>query len=347
MKVIPHSMPCLEEGEIKEVIKVLKSKQIAQGKKVEEFEEKLAKYIGVKYAAALNSGTSALFLSLIALGVKKGDEVIIPTYTCSALLNSILYVGAKPVICDINEKDFNISFDEIKKKINKKTKVIIVPHMFGNPADIEEILKLGVSVIEDCAQAIGAEYKNIKVGNFGKLSIFSFYATKVMTTGEGGAVVSNNERLIKIVKDLREYDKKYSYKLRFNFKMTDIQAAIGIVQLGKLEEFIRKRREIAQKYLVNLKNKKVILPVEEKLKKNIYYRFIVRTDKLEDKIRKFRKKGIISERPIFIPLHRYLKIKGFPVAEKIFKTAVSIPIYPGLNKKNIDFIINSFKIIFR
>jgi len=346
MKQILHSRPSIGKEEIEEVKKILLSGHIAQGKKVKEFEEKLSEFIGVKGTVVLNSGSSALHLSLISLGIKNGDEVILPSYVCSSVLNSIYYVGAKPILCDIGEKDFNISPQEIKKKINKKTKAIIVPHMFGNPCDLEEILSFDIPVIEDCAHSIGASYKGKKVGSFGKISVFSFYATKMLGCGEGGAVASNDTKILDIVKDLREYDEKQTYKIRYNYKLTDILAGIGIVQLKKLPSFISKRKKIADKYSKNFSKYKLVLPVLEKDKENVFYRYIVKVENLDMVLKEFKKNGIICKMPVFKPLHRYFNLKGFPNTENAYKTAVSIPIYPFLSSEEIGYIIEKGKEIF-
>lgn len=184
--MILHSKPTIDNRDIEEVKKVLKSGMIAQSKKVEEFEKNFSSYLKVKDSVVTSSGTSALHLSLIALNVKENDEVIIPAYCCSAILNSILYIRANPVLVDVNLDDFNISFKDVRKKLNKKTKAIILPHLFGQPADLQEIKNIDVPVIEDIAQSLGANYNNKKVGSFGTLSVCSFYATKVITCGEGG-----------------------------------------------------------------------------------------------------------------------------------------------------------------
>ena len=219
---------------------------MVQGKKVLEFEAKVSRYLGVKAGVAVNSGTSALHLALLALNIGPGDEVMVPSFVCSALLNAVSYTGASARIVDVKADDFNISPVEVKKKLNKKVKAIIVPHMFGYPADLKELLSFGVPVIEDCAQSIGADYRGRKAGSFGVLSICSFYATKVMTTGEGGMVLSNQTKILDRIRDLRQYDHALNFQTRYNYKMTDFQAALGLSQLQRLPEFIKRRKQIAQ-----------------------------------------------------------------------------------------------------
>lgn len=290
----------------------------------------------MKGGVAVNSGTSALHICLLALGIKKGDEVILPTYICTAPLNAIYYSNATPVVVDINWKDLNISISEVKKKLTSKTKAIIVPHIFGTPAGIDEFLALGIPVIEDCAHSIGAKYKGKRVGSLGLLSIFSFYATKMLTTGEGGMVLSNNEKLLSKIRDMRDYDEKDNFRLRFNYKMTDIEAVLGLSQLKKLPEFIKKRKEIAEKYNKIFSGN---FNTFFNLKESVFYRYIIEIKgNAETYINRLKNKGVECRKPVYKPLHQYLGLKGFPVAEKIHQSTISIPIYPSLTDKEMNFI---------
>ena len=343
--IIPHSKPFLGIEEIKAVSSLLRSGQISNGEKVSKFERAFANFIGDKNGVAVNSGTAAIHLSLLALGVGKGDEVIIPSFVCSALLNAVNYVSGKPVIVDVRKDTFNIDPEEVKKAITKKTKAIIVPHLFGLAANIEPLLKLGVSVIEDCAQSIGALYKGELTGSLAPISVFSFYTTKVICTGEGGMVLSNNSKLLNRIRDLREYDKKADFKTRFNYKMTDLQASIGIEQLKKLPDFIKKRRLIAEVYNRELKNSGLELPVEPKGYKHIYYRYVVNSKRPEEiDLKFFHERGVYCERPVDKPLHKYIKTSNkFPVTKSFEKTAISVPIYPALKDEEIERILKVFK----
>lgn len=324
---ITHSKPLLGKEEVNAVKKVILSSNIGQGQKVEEFENAMARYIGRKYAIAVSSGTAALHLSLLALNIKKGDEVVLPSYVCDALLNAVLYVGAKPVITDVDYETRNITFKEIKKAISKKTKAIIVPHMFGYPAEMN--FKTLIPVIEDCAVSLGA-----KVGTFGKISVFSFSATKMIATGEGGMILTDDKKIADLVRELRDYTHHKEYRVRYNYKMNDIQAAIGIVQLKKLNTFIKKR-----KYLVSLYNKL--------LKKNYkgLYRYAINVDNPELVRRKMLKKGIVCGKGVLRPLHQLLKLssKKYPNSERLSKEIVSLPLYPSLTLKDVLYICKSFK----
>lgn len=345
--LIPHSRPSLTGSDIQAVSSVLESGQIAQGPVVDEFERQFSAYIGVKEAAATNSGTAALHLALLALGVKVKDEVIMPSFVCTAVLNAVLQARATPVVADINPETYNLSPEDVKKKASRATKAVIVPHMFGCPADMEGLSELGIPIIEDCAQAAGARYKGRKTGGFGTLSIFSFYATKVLTTGEGGMVVGDSDELISRVKDLREYDNKDDYKLRFNCKMTDIQAALGLSQLSRLEEFLDRRRTIAERYFDEFKNLDFALPCRKEGREHIYYRFVVRTKKdASSFLESCQQKKVTCQRPVHTPLHVCLGLSGFPHASEAWLKTLSIPLYPSLTEKEIEKAVAVIKEIF-
>jgi len=344
--MITHSKPSIEQDDIRAISEVLNSGQIAQGSMVDKFEREMSRFIGVREGVATNSGTSALHLALLALDIKEGDEVIIPSYVCTALLNAINYVHAKPVITDINTEDFNISASDIEKKIGEKTKAIIVPHMFGLAADIDELLNFGVPIIEDCAHSIGAAYKGKMVGSFGVISMFSFYATKMLATGEGGMAVSNSDGLLEKMRDLREYDFKSDYKVRYNYKMTDVQAALGLTQLSKLPTFIDKRKLISKYYSEEFSNLEVTLPTSKKHKEHIFYRYVIRINKdIKKCFDEFKKKGIICDSPVHKPLHVYLGLskKDFINTEEIMNSAISIPIYPALTESEMNYVSSIVK----
>lgn len=339
--MIQHNKPTIEKDDIKSIADVLNSKWVAPGKKAKEFENELTKYISTEgKTIAVNNGTVALHLALLLLDIKKGDEVILPTYVCIAVLNAINYTGATPILTDINPYDFNISFNDTKKKITTKTKAIIVPHMYGIPADIDKFLELDVPIIEDCAQSIGAKFNGQKVGIFGDISIFSFYASKLLTTGNGGAVFSKNKGLIDFVYDLVDFDCRSTYKTRYNYHLSDLQASLGLSQLKKLEKFIKRRKEIASEYNEIIEKKNSCYTVEiPKNKENVWYRYVI-ISKEKTKIKeKLLKEGINVINPLekWELLHNYLQInkKEFPNSEKICKETISIPIYPSLANEEI------------
>ncbi|MDY6953716.1 MAG: DegT/DnrJ/EryC1/StrS aminotransferase family protein, partial [Thermodesulfobacteriota bacterium] len=209
----------LDEDDLSGVLGVLKTGQLVQGEKVLSLERALASFIGVKDAVAVSSGTAALHLALLSLGAGKGSEVILPSFVCPALLNAVHCVRATPVVVDIDPDTYNISISHIEKALSRRTAAIIVPHMFGLSADTDAILSFGVPVIEDCAQSVGATLHGQYAGSFGTLSIFSFYATKMLCAGEGGAILSNDEDLLQQARDRRDYDEKETYAPRYNYKL--------------------------------------------------------------------------------------------------------------------------------
>lgn len=345
--IIPHSRPSLIESDIRAVAAAMRSGHLSQGRRVNEFENRLADFIGKKNAAAASSGTAALHLALLALDIKQRDEVIIPSFVCSAVLNAIHYTRATPVLVDIEPLTFNLSTDAVKKSVTRKTKAIIVPHLFGCPAEIDRLSELGIPLIEDCAQAVGAAFKGRRVGSIGLLSVFSFYATKVITSGEGGMVLSDSENLISKIKDLRDYDNKNDYLVRYNYKMNDIQASLGLSQLSRLDKLIARRREIATLYFKEFKNCRFSLPVWKEEKEHIYYRFVVRTEKKASAyLEKLQQKKVQCRRPVYIPLHVYLRLRGFPRTTAAWRKSLSIPLYPALKEKEIEKIIAVVKEIF-
>ncbi|MBI5287176.1 MAG: DegT/DnrJ/EryC1/StrS family aminotransferase, partial [Deltaproteobacteria bacterium] len=285
---------------------------------------------------------AGLHLSLLVLGVGEGDEVIIPDYACTALLNAVKYVRATPRIVDIIPGEYNIEPSEVKKALSRHTKAIILVHSFGLPGAIKEIKSFGIPVIEDIAHAVGAIYEDGgKVGSLGDVCVVSFYATKVMTTGEGGMVLSDIPSILDMVRDLRSYDEKEDYRIRFNCKITDIQAAMGLIQLKRLSRFIEKRREIADYYTHALKDLPLNPPVCRK--GHIYYRYVVEVDMLENVISHLHGMGVEAKRPVFKPLHRCLGMKGPADSIKAWERALSIPIYPSLTEGERETVVAAMK----
>jgi dTDP-4-amino-4,6-dideoxygalactose transaminase len=337
---IPHSRPTLGSEEIKAVSDVISSGYVAEGAVVQKFEQSFADYLKIEHAVATNSGTSALHLALLALGVGPGDEVIIPSFVCCALLNAVNYTGATPILADIRPDTYNLDAAHVKKRLSSRTRAIIVPHLFGLPADLDALSALGIPLIEDCAQAVGSEYGRRPVGTFGVAAIFSFYATKVMTTGEGGMVVSNSTDIAERVRELKTYDQKADYRVRFNYKMTDIQAALGLAQLGRLETFVRRRRAIAEEYTRSFQSLDLNLPPVHP--GHIFFRYVLglNTDSMSW-IQTLARQGIGCDRPVYLPLHRQMKATGCPVSEKAWQYALSIPIYPSLTGEDVTQIIDA------
>jgi perosamine synthetase len=347
MRMIPHSRPTIDQGEIDAVDAVLRSGRLAQGERVLEFEKGLASLIGAGGAVAVSSGTAGLHLSLLALGVGEGDEVVIPSFVCPALLNAILYVRAVPVLADIDRETFNIDVRDLKRRRTGKTKAVIVPHMFGLPADIRDIVALGVPVIEDCAQALGSRYEGAPIGSFGVMSVFSFYATKVICTGEGGMVAANDWQLLERIRDLRDYDEKDDHRLRYNYKLTDLQAALGLAQIRRLPVLIERRRAIADHYDEALREYHVSVPICPPDREHIYYRYVIRTKQVAELLAAGEEAGIAYRRPVFKPLHHYLGMTGYPQTEAAFLETVSLPIYPSLSDTEVKTILHPVRSILK
>jgi dTDP-4-amino-4,6-dideoxygalactose transaminase len=342
--MIPHSKPTLDEDDACAVAEVVRSGFIAQGEKVLAFEAKAARLAGKKFAAAVSSGTAGLHLSLLSLGISPGDSVALPSFVCSSLLHALGMVGAKPLLVDIDPATFLMDTVDMERRVKHGAKAVIVPHPFGFPEEMETLQRLGIPVIEDCAQSIGARLGGRPVGAFGEISLFSFYATKVMATGEGGMACSDSLETISRIKDWREYDNKGDLTQRFNYKMTDIQAGLGLSQIKKLPGFVERRREIARLYDQRFAALPVILPPRMSGREPIFFRYVLQLrdgSRVEEFLSSAREKGVACMRPIFKPLHRILGLSGFPGTDTAWDRSVSIPIYPSLKEEEIETIIDA------
>ncbi|MBI3003320.1 MAG: DegT/DnrJ/EryC1/StrS aminotransferase family protein, partial [candidate division NC10 bacterium] len=303
--LIPHSRPSLGPAEVEAVAAVLRSGQVAQGPEVAAFEAEVAARMGLRGGAAVSSGTAALHLALLALKVGRGDAVLIPSYTCAALLQAVRLAGAEPVLADVNPESGNLDPAAARRARTPRCRVLVPVHSFGWPADVEALRDLGLPIIEDCAQALGATAAGRPVGSRGEAAVCSFYATKVIAAGEGGMVLSDRPELLAVARDLRAYDEAPDPRLRFNYKMTDIQAALGRAQLGRLDDLLARRAAIAATYRKALAEAPVALPPE--VPGRIYHRFVVRVPGgVEGQLDAFARRGIGCRRPVHTPLHRLL-----------------------------------------
>jgi dTDP-4-amino-4,6-dideoxygalactose transaminase len=341
-KTIPHSRPFLDDEETRALQNVLTSGQLAQGPLIARFEEDLGNFHGLLPGVATSSGTAALHLALLSLGVGPGDEVLLPSYVCSAPLHAVYHSGATPILVDVDPTNGNIDPEDLTRRLTSKSKAIIVIHLFGLPVNVREISALGVPVIEDCAQALGAELSSRKVGTFGRVAICSFYATKIITTGEGGMLLSSDPDLLARARDLRDYDKKEDLTPRFNYKMTDLQAALGCSQFQKLESFLDQRGELARVYNEQLATFPCTLPPAQDGR--IYYRYVVSVQggitELTDKLLKM---GIEVARPVYRPLHSYFNLKGYPGAEMAWESHLSLPIHPSLTSEDVHRVCHALQ----
>ncbi|MBM4048881.1 MAG: DegT/DnrJ/EryC1/StrS family aminotransferase [Planctomycetes bacterium] len=334
-KPIPHSRLDIRAEEIEAVRRVVKSGQLAQGHGVERLEGVFAQRVGTRYAAATNSGTSALHLALMALGIGDGDEVVLPSYVCTAVLNAVQYVRAAPVLADIDET-YNLCPGDVTRRLSRRTKAVIAVHLFGVPADVKALARLQAPIIEDCAHALGAELDGMACGSFGKAGVFSFYATKMIAAGEGGMVVSNSKRVVDETKDLRTYDEREDYRVRFNYKMTDMAAALALSQLSRLDAFVRRRRDIAKRYDDALKDAGMTARAGARRGHPSFFRYVVDFGVAASKvIRLFEREDICARRPVYRPLHHYLRTAPMPATDLAWQQAVSLPIYPSLTDQEV------------
>jgi len=288
-KSMPPIGPTIEDDDVEAVVNALKSRILSSihGSFTREFEKEFAKYVGVKYAVAVSNGTTALHIALKACGVGPGDEVIVPSFTFVATATAVLHANAIPVFADIKTDDYTIDVSSVKKKITPRTKAIIAVHLFGHPADIKPLKEIaeehGICLIEDSAQAIGAEYYGRKTGSLADIGVFSFYPTKNITSGEGGMITTNNEDYAEKARLLRSHGQTgyyYFEELGYNFRMTEMQAALGLSQLRKIEKFNSTRREYAKRYLKGLQPIADIikLPVEKEYAKSSWSLFEIQVD---------------------------------------------------------------------
>jgi perosamine synthetase len=358
---IPIAEPVIGEEELKLVTEAVKSGWVSsKGKYIEEFERGFSKYIGTKYGVAVSNGTAALHLALVALGIGAGDEVLIPTLTFASVANVVIYTGARPVFVDSHPDYWCIDPDVIERKITEKAKAIIAVHSYGHPCDMDRILeisnKYGLYVIEDCAEAHGAEYKGRKVGSFGDVACFSFYGNKIITTGEGGICLTNDPELAEKIRILRDHGmnpkKRYWHEVvGFNYRMTNLQAALGVAQLEKIDYFVARKRKITEIYNSLFENvEAVIRPPEMPWAKNVYWLYSILIDRSKtnmdrDKLMEMLSQTGIETRPLFYPIHemppyRSYSQSRYPVAERISRIGLSLPSSVKLTDTNIEFIAN-------
>lgn len=337
--VVPHSRPCVDEDDVQAVADVLRSGRLAQGEVARRFEREVARFVGVRDGVATSSGTAALHLALLAVGVGPGDEVILPSYTCAALLQAVRYVGAVPRLVDLEPEGYNLSVDEVRRHLTPRTRALLVPHTFGTPADVEALCELGVPVVEDIAQALGAAVRGRPVGSFGAVAVCSFYATKLITTGEGGMLLSDSDVLLRRAREMRDYDARRDDRRRFNYKMTDFQAALGLSQLRKLPAFLQRRRLLADRYTAHLRPLGVVPRAPRPACTPVAYRYVITVPEAEQASARLRRLGVEGKPPVFQPLHRYLGEPGFPRTEQAHRTALSLPLYPSLSEDELSHVL--------
>lgn len=364
---IPYAKQWLDSEDIKAVSEALKTDWITQGPLIDEFEEKLAEYTGAKYAVAVSNGTAALHMAYLALGIKKGDEVITTPLTFSATSNAICYCGGTPVFVDIDQNTLNINPAEIEKKITEKTKAIAIVDFAGVPCDIDAIKEIAqkhnLFVIEDAAHALGSEYKGIKVGGLSDLTIFSFHPAKTITTGEGGAVLTNNKTLYDKMKVIRHHGTVKNPEiggwyydietLGHNFRITSFQCALGLSQLKKLDKFIKRRRGIVGMYNKAFSDiDEIITQREQEHTKSGWHIYPIqfKTKNRKKMFDAFRENNI-GVQVHYIPVHLLSFYKNkfsykegdFPMAEQYAKRAITLPLFPKMTDQEVQRVIQVTK----
>lgn len=369
---IPLSRPDITEKERKAVLEVLKTSWLSLGPKLKEFEGEIAKFIRVKHAVAVNSGTSALHLIIRALGIKDGDEVITTPFSFIASSNCILYERAKPVFVDVDPQTLCIDADKIENTITKNTKAILAVDIFGHPADWNRLKKIAkrhkLFLIEDSAEALSSEYKGKKCGSFGDAAILSFYPNKQITTGEGGFVLTNNKKIADFCKSLTNQGRKIKggkwlkhIQLGYNYRLDELSCALGIAQLKRIKEILKKRERVAEVYNKKLKDfLEISTPRITPNVKMSWFVYVVRLAKKYSQkdrdiiIKKMAKRGIqcgvyfqsIHLQPFYRKMFGY-KSGDFPVCESISQRTIALPFYNNLEEKEIDYVVKTLKKILK
>jgi perosamine synthetase len=350
--VIPISKPIIGKEEHKAVAEVLESGMLAQGDVVKEFEDKFAAYIDVDYAIAINSGTAALHTALASIGIKNGDEVITTSFSFFATASCVLMQNAKPIFVDIDPGTYNIAQSEIEEKISKRTKAIIPVHLYGQPCKMKEIMDIAeehnLKVIEDAAQAHGAEYDGGKSGSIGDIGVFSFYSTKNIITGEGGMITTNDAGIAERAKMIRNHGQRERYLhecLGYNYRMTNIAAAIGLAQLKKLDKLNEGRINNARYYDKKLNADKPYIAPKVK---HVFHQYTIRVKERDKFLEHLEKNGVGYGIYYPVPLPRQPLFNigdSFSAAELASKEVVSIPVHPSLSNadvKRVVEVVNSY-----
>lgn len=367
MKYIPYGHQSISQSDVQAVVETLHSDWLTQGPKVKAFEVALAKAAGAKYAVAVTNGTAALHLAYLAAEIGKGDEVITTPNTFVATSNMLLAVGVKPVFCDIRPDTYNIDETKIEALITKKTKAIVPVHFAGHPVELKKIYALAkkhhLLVIEDACHALGAKYDGRLIGERGDMAVYSFHPVKTITTGEGGAIVTNNKKFYERLLHLRSHgitkDKNgfnVMTELGYNYRLSDINAALGKSQLVRLPQFIEARRKVVSLYREALGGVPgIILPIETKEAESAWHLFVIRVQKESDRLPLYRylqknNIGVNFHYPA-VYSHPYYRKHGyaktiFPVMDQYAKSAITIPLYPDLAHEDIEFIAKTIRAYF-
>lgn len=352
--------PDITQKEIDAVVEVLKSGVLSIGPRILEFEEKIAKYIGVKYSVAVNGGTSGLFLLVKSMEIGTGDEVITTPFSFVASTNCFLMTGAKPVFIDIDPKTLNMDVEKVEKAITPRTKAIMAVDAFGQPINMKKLReisdKYNLYLIEDSCEAIGSEYAGYKAGSLGDAAVFGFYPNKQITTAEGGVIVTNNERLAQMCESYRSQGRAvtgfwlHHDRLGYNFRMSELHAALGSVQMDRLDEIIEKRAKAAQMYNETLgKVKGVTIPcIHPDVTRMSWFVYVIQVDESIDRtnVMKYLKENGVGCRPYFTPIHiqPYMidmfgyEEEDYPITAHAGRTSIALPFFNDLTKEQVDYV---------
>lgn len=364
MKRIPMALPDLDESDIEAVVEVLRSGRLALGPRAEEFERLICEYIGVEHAVAVSSGTAALHLMVRALGIGPGDEVLVPSFTFAASVNVILYVGATPVFVDIDPETYCLDPQDLERKITPRTKAVLAVDVFGHPAEWDAILEVagrhGLKVIDDSCEALGAEYKGKKVGQFGDAAAFAFYPNKQITTGEGGIIVTGNEEIARLCRSMRNQGRGemgawlYHERLGFNYRMDEMSAALGVSQLKRIETFLAKREQVARWYGERLAGLDWVRPpVVKPYVRMSWFVYVVTLAEVIERdavMRSLEEEGIPC-RGYFSPIHlqpyireRFGTREGeLPVTESVACRTIALPFHNHLTETEVDLVVGALE----
>ena len=361
MRRIPISQPTLHGNEKKYVNDCLDTNWISGGKYVNAFEEQFADFCQAKHAISVANGTVALHVALLGLGIEAGDEVIVPDLTYIASANSVMYCNAKPIFVDVDPVTWTIDPQDITRKLTNRTKAIMPVHLYGHPADMTPILEIArannIAIIEDAAEAHGAEYNGQRTGSLGDIAAFSFYGNKIITTGEGGMVVTNDDELASRVRLLKgqgmDPQRRYWFPvIGYNYRMTNLQAAIGLAQLERIDSFIERRIEIAEWYADELQDVELELPVEAEWAKNVFWLYaLVLPDHIDRDLfmQQMEERGV-ETRPFFYPMHilpPYENSGGdtaYPVSTRLGAQGINLPAFTDLTQDDVRYVCEAIKI---
>jgi len=357
---IPFAEPWVGEEEARRVYEAVRRRMLRYGDNIEAFEKAIADYIGVKYAVAVSSGTAALHVAVLALGISLEDDVIVPAFSCAPPALAAVLCGARPVFADIEEETLNLSPEDVKARITERTKAIVPIHYAGHPAEMDEIKEIaedhGLYLIEDAAEALGAVYRGKKAGSLGDVAILSFSPNKTITTGEGGMILTDDAEIFERCRIIRDYGQRGRFNyvtIGNNYRMTELQAAMGVVQAKKIEEIVLRKNKVAKKYDELLGGiNQIRIPIVKPYVRHAYMSYYVRVPrKFRDELRRYLEMKSIETRIYFPPLHKQLAYckysdRELPVTEKVYSEILNIPISPLMTDSQIYYVCKAISEFF-